>query len=34
MIIIVASRESSSFIWTLDKKLLRVLKKEEVFTPA
>lgn len=31
--IIVASRETSSFVWTLDKKLFQLLKKEERFTP-
>lgn len=32
--IIVAARETSSFVWTLDKKLLRLLKREERFRPA
>ena len=30
--ILIASREKSSFIWTLDKKLQRLLKKEEIYT--
>lgn len=32
-VIIVASRDTGSFIWTFDKKLLALLKKEEKFTP-
>ncbi len=29
--ILIASRESSSFIWTLDKKLIKTLRKEEKY---
>jgi hypothetical protein len=32
--IIVAARETSSFVRTLDRKLLRLLKKEEKYLPA
>jgi len=31
--ILCAARESSCFVWTLDKKLLAVLSKEEKYTP-
>lgn len=31
--LLVASRESSSFIWTLDKRLNRILHKEEKYLP-
>ena len=31
--ILIASRESRSFIWTLDKKLIQILRKEEKFQP-
>ena len=30
--IITASRDSSAFVWSLDKKLNRLLKKEEIFS--
>jgi predicted nucleic acid-binding protein len=33
-VIIIASQETSSFIWTLDTKLSRLLKKEELYTPS
>ena len=32
--ILIASIESSSFIWTLDKKLSRILSKEQRYIPA
>ena len=31
--IIVAAKETSSFVWTLDKKLQSLLKKEETYIP-
>jgi predicted nucleic acid-binding protein len=31
--ILVAARDTSSFIWTLDKKLLSILRKEEIYKP-
>lgn len=33
-VIIVAARETASFVWSLDKKLLGLLKKEEKYFPA
>ena len=32
-VIISASRDTGSFVWTLDKKLLAILRKEEKYTP-
>ena len=32
-VLLIASRESSSFLWTLDKKLLKILRKEEKYSP-
>lgn len=31
--ILVAARETSSFVWTLDKRLLSLLRKEEMYLP-
>ena len=31
--IIVAARESAFFVWTLDKKMLSLLNREEIFVP-
>ena len=33
-VIITAARNSTAFVWSLDKKLLMLLKKEEKYTPA
>lgn len=32
-VILIASRESAAFIWSLDKKLNRILRKEEKYRP-